>query len=105
MNTQLVRIVVAIALGVSALAGCRSLTGQSAGRVVDDSAITAQIKTRLAADEAKTLTRIDVDTENGVVYLSGIVEAPATRARAEQIAQSQEGVKRVVNNLQVSRTR
>jgi hyperosmotically inducible periplasmic protein len=46
-------------------------------------------------------TRIDVDTNNGVVTLNGIVDSPEQRARAEELASRVDGVKRVVNNLQV----
>ena len=40
---------------------------------------------------------------NGVVALNGTVETPEQRARAEQLAGRVDGVKKVVNNLQVSR--
>ena len=83
--------------------GCQTLTGQSAGQYIDDKTISTQVKARLVASEAENLTRVDVDTQNGTVYLSGIVPSAEYRARAEQIARSEEGVRSVVNNLQVGR--
>jgi len=83
------------------LSGCQALTGRTVGQNIDDSNITAAVKTQLARDKVSTLTRIDVDTNGGVVSLNGTVESAAQRARAEEIARGVGGVKRVVNNLQV----
>lgn len=105
MHVRVLRILLAGLLCLGAVTGCRSATGQTAGQVIDDASITTQVKARLAADEAKTLTRVDVDTENGVVYLNGVVDDAAMKTRAERIARSEEGVKRVVNNLQVKSAR
>jgi osmotically-inducible protein OsmY len=83
------------------LSGCQALTGETLGEHIDDSTITSTVKTRLAAEQGTTLTRIQVDTDRGVVQLSGVVENAAERARAEQIARGVGGVKGVRNNLQV----
>jgi hyperosmotically inducible protein len=47
------------------------------------------------------LTRVQVDTNRGVVQLTGVVDSAADRSKAEQIARGVGGVKSVVNNLQV----
>ena len=88
---------------VLALAGCQSMTGRTAGQNLDDTNITAAVKGRLAQDKLSTLTRIDVDTNDGVVSLNGTVESAEQRARAEQLARGAGGVKRVINNLQVQK--
>jgi hyperosmotically inducible protein len=49
-------------------------------------------------------TRVDVDTERGVVNLSGVVQTAEQKARAAEIARQVNGVKRVNNNLQVQST-
>ena len=85
------------------LASCQATTGRTAGRNVDDAALTASVNAALVADKPSNFTRIDVDTTNGVVALNGTVETPEQRARAEQLASRVNGVKRVMNNLQVSR--
>ena len=93
-----------VALTLAALAlvsGCRSAVGRSAGTSVDDASITAAVKTRLVADHATNVTRVDVDTNNGTVYLNGSVDTAEQKARAEQLAWQASGVKSVVNNLQV----
>ena len=55
------------------------------------------------SDKASNLTRVDVDTNNGTVYLNGTVESPEQKSRAEQLAWQASGVKTVVNNLQVQK--
>jgi len=82
-------------------AGCVALTGKTAGRNVDDATITATVKTHLAEQRTDTLTRIDVDTNDGVVALNGVVDSVEMKQRAAEIAQQTSGVRQVVNNLQV----
>ncbi len=94
-------LVLALALALAS-AGCQTLTGRSAGQWVDDRAVTARVKARLAAAGASTLTRIHVDTFHGIVYLTGVVEDPELKARAEAIAEQVPSVRLVVNNLHVS---
>jgi len=79
------------------------MTGETAGEYVDDSTITASVKAKLVGEKTANLTRIDVDTTNQVVSLTGIVESPDQKARAEQLASQVGGVKSVKNNLQVQK--
>jgi len=102
--TTLKPILISIALVLFlSIAGCTSMTGQTAGQYVDDSTITASVKAKLVGDKAANFTRIDVDTTNRVVSLNGIVESPDQRARAEQLAAQVSGVQRVDNNLQMQK--
>jgi hypothetical protein len=84
-----------------AAGGCRSLTGRSAGQWLDDTAITARVKARLAAERAVNLTRIHVDTYESTVYLTGGVPSVEAKQRAEEIVRSVPQVALVVNNLHV----
>jgi hyperosmotically inducible protein len=90
-------------VAVLLMASCQATTGRTAGRNVDDAALTASVNAALVSDKPSNFTRIDVDTTNGVVALNGTVESAEQRARAEQLARRVDGVKRVVNNLQVAR--
>ena len=47
------------------------------------------------------MTRIDVDTNQGVVALNGTVQTEAMKTRAEQLARQVKGVRDVVNNLRI----
>ncbi|MEO6165267.1 MAG: BON domain-containing protein [Candidatus Binatia bacterium] len=85
------------------LAGCQALTGDTLGQNIDDTTITTTVKGKLAADKGSSVTRVQVDTNRGVVALTGTVESAADRARAEQITRTVGGVKGVSNNLQVQK--
>jgi len=77
---------IAVLLVVLALSACQAMTGRTAGRNIDDLTITASVKARLVADKLSNLTRIDVDTVNAVVSLTGLVESEFEKRRAEDIA-------------------
>ena len=103
MTTGVLRTVAAVLVLVALVTGCRSMTGKSAGTSADDATITASVKTKLVAEKASNLTRVDVDTNNGTVYLNGTVDTAEQKARAEQLARQAQGVKNVVNNLQLQK--
>jgi len=67
-----------------------------------NAALTTKVKTALAKDAgARTMTSIDVDSEQGVVTLKGKVETAETKKKAEEIAKKVDGVKSVKNQLRV----
>jgi hyperosmotically inducible protein len=74
---------------------------RSAGDVVDDSGLTASVKTALIADEVTKGSQINVETRDGVVQLAGFVNTDAERDRATQVARSVSGVKDVRNDLEI----
>ena len=82
-----------------AFTGCA--TNQPVGQQIDDASITASVKAKLAADADVAAHNIDVDTLDGVVTLSGIVDSWEERTEAARLAAAAEHVVRVVNNLQV----
>ena len=83
------------------LNGCQAITGETLGENIDDTTITTTVKATLARENGTTLTRIQVNTNRGVVQLSGVVETGDDRVRAEQVTRGVGGVKDVVNNIQV----
>lgn len=77
-----------------------------AGQAVDDMTVTARVKSHLAADEGlRTLTDINVDTNDGVVRLSGTVPTEEAKQMAEKAAARAEGVRSVQNDLKVEPAR
>lgn len=83
-------------------AGCAgTATRASTGEMIDDSVITAKVKTELIRDEVVKARDINVDTFRGTVQLSGFVETPEQKARAGDIAARVTGVNNVVNNITV----
>lgn len=76
-------------------------TRESAGEYVDDSAITAQVKSALLGDKQTSAWAVNVETFKGVVQLSGFVGSAQERAKAEQLARNVKGVKKVENDIRV----
>ena len=71
---------------------------------VKDSAITAKIKTKLAAEHPGSLARVHVDTDaDGIVWLSGHVRSQEQREKAVAIARDTEGVKEVKDHLHIKK--
>ena len=69
--------------------------------LLDDAAITAKIKSKLAGDPEVNAFDVDVDTNAGVVTLTGIVDSRAASSGAEKHARQTDGVVKVQNLLQV----
>ncbi|MGL9720754.1 molecular chaperone OsmY [Symbiopectobacterium sp.] len=75
---------------------------QSVGSYTDDAVITSSIKAKLLADKIVPSRHVKVETQEGVVQLSGNVKNTAQSARAESIAKAVSGVKSVKNDLTVT---
>lgn len=73
-----------------------------AGNAAKDAGITTAVKTKFLADTDVSGLQIDVDTQNGVVTLTGNVRTAAEKQRAVQMARGTEGVRSVVDNLKVA---
>jgi hyperosmotically inducible periplasmic protein len=76
--------------------------GPVAQEVLNDAGITARIKAKLIADPEVAGLHIDVDTVDGRVTLNGKVASEDQRAEAEKLATRTDGVKEVVNLIQVA---
>ena len=72
------------------------------GEVITDGWISSRIKTKFMADEALRASSIKVDTNDRVVTLSGAVADEAAHTKALAAAKEVEGVKRVVDKLQIA---
>lgn len=83
-------------------AGCAVVRQQeTVGAYVDDTTITTQIKSRMAANPVVSALSISVETLKGEVQLSGFAKTAGERAQAESIAREINGVKRVRNDIVV----
>jgi hyperosmotically inducible periplasmic protein len=72
---------------------------RTVGERIDDTGITMRVKARLLEDPLVKGLQIDVDTRDGVVFLTGTVASDAERKQAIQLARTTEGVKDVEANL------
>jgi anionic cell wall polymer biosynthesis LytR-Cps2A-Psr (LCP) family protein len=69
-----------------------------------DAGITTAVKSKMAADDTVKAYKIDVDTQNKVVTLSGEVDTSAQREQAIVIARNTKGVADVIDRLRVNPT-
>ena len=72
---------------------------RDAGSMIGDAGITAAIKTKMLADSTVGGFKIDVDTKDGVVSLTGDVASTVEKRRALAIARETDGVKSVTDKL------
>jgi hyperosmotically inducible periplasmic protein len=73
----------------------------TSGEIMDDSALTAKVKSALIDDPATKAGDIKVETRQGVVQLSGFVSTQAQKDAATKVAQAVTGVKSVQNGLTI----
>jgi hyperosmotically inducible periplasmic protein len=89
-----------LALGALATTGCAVTSGQStAGQYVDDATISTRVKARFAEDTGVSAMRIQVETLNGTVQLSGFAASQVEKDKAGQLARGVPDVKEVRNNI------
>ena len=66
---------------------------------IDEAALTAKIKAKMALDDSVKARAIDVTTHGTTVTLSGTVESTAERDRAMSLARETDGVTKVIDDL------
>src|SRR5258708_1266642 len=76
------------------LTGCK---GTSA-----DSTISTNVKSQLTKDSVLKDSNLAIDTEDGVVTISGSLKSERERSRAVEIARQTDGVTRVVDKIEVN---
>jgi osmotically-inducible protein OsmY len=74
----------------------------AAACAASDPGVTTAVKTKLAADDTVKAYQIDVDTNGGVVTLSGAVASQQAKDRAVQLARETDGVSSVDDRLTVN---
>lgn len=78
-------------------------TGSSSGvgQFIDDATVTTRVKSRFARDDQVSAMNIGVETNDGVVQLSGFAGSEAEKKRAEEIARQVPEARSVQNNIVV----
>ncbi|HET6936281.1 MAG TPA: BON domain-containing protein, partial [Candidatus Angelobacter sp.] len=93
MKNRYSQLLISALIIVAALAGC--------SRTRSDSEITGDALVRIHADTALASSPINVQTNSGVVTLTGTVATDTARTAAENAVKQVQGVKGVANNIQV----
>jgi osmotically-inducible protein OsmY len=88
---------------VLALSASLCSTAFAAGKPVSDDTIYDYVKRRLANDPVVKGGALDIDVKQGVVTLKGSVEYEKQKTKAEKVAKKVNGVKQVINQIQVVR--
>lgn len=85
--------------GTPVFQSCR--TTEPMSEQMSDAGITSKIKAKFVGDPDVKALDVSVNTEEGVVYLTGRVDNKFQKEEAERIAAETKGVIRVVNHIQV----
>jgi hyperosmotically inducible protein len=89
-----------VGVALIALAGCASSMVPKETRHAD-AGITSVVQASLAANDKVKARQVDVETREGTVYLTGVVDTEEARREAGRVAWRTEGVGGVVNDLTV----
>ena len=71
------------------------------GQALDDANVSNQIKAKLLSENTEKFSEVDVEVANGLVLLSGRVNFPEDRVKAEGIAWSAALTKDVANEIKI----
>ena len=101
--TALNRILAVLAaLAMAVTLGCASTAkSEGTGEYVDDTVITAKVKTAILGESTLKSTEINVETFKGIVQLSGFVNSQSDVNTAVVVARNVNGVKSVKNDMRV----
>lgn len=81
--------------------GAAEAPGKTSGQYLDDAALTTRVKVALLSDNLLSAFEVKVNTERGIVTLSGEVDKPETIHRAIKLASTIPGVKAINTHLMV----
>jgi len=87
--------------GVKGVSNFLVVGSKSIGQAIDDKFIVGAINKNLIVEPSMKSMNIDVDSNNGVVTLTGIASSIELKSRALEIAQKTSGVVQVIDNLKV----
>ena len=95
------RIVVTVLLVAVVLVGCALHSKQRAQEAIDDASISAAVHAKLTADRSSNFALMSIDSDRGVVHLTGVVDSAEQRKRAEELSRQVKGVTHVENSLRI----
>jgi osmotically-inducible protein OsmY len=95
------RIMVAVLPVTVVFAGCELHSKQRAQEAIDDASISAAVQAKLTADRSSNFALVSVDSDRGVVHLTGVVDSAEQRKRAAELSRQVTGVTHVENSLRI----
>lgn len=91
----------AAVLGTAGAVGLTSVQEKTMGEALDDATASNEIKAKLLNESGAKFAEVDVEVANGLVLLSGRVNAPEDRTFAEGIAWSSSRAVDVANEIRI----
>jgi len=91
---------ITLALLTVLMLGTTTATAQV--NTIKDGWLVMKVHSEFVNEDLLDGSNIDVDVKNGVVTLQGTVTSEAGRARAQELARKNDGVKNVVNQLRIA---
>lgn len=88
---------------VSALSFAAEPAKESAGDYVTDAWITTKVKAALVEDKIVKATEVNVETQKGMVQLTGFVSSEAAMEQAVKVARGIKGVTSVKNDMHIKK--
>ncbi len=106
MNRTIVYAIFVLALlgTVSAGAATTQDAERDTQKRLEDSLLTARVKGALVSDEVTKAHRINIETYQGIIQLSGFVSSETEKTRAGEVAAAVPGVVEVRNAIEVRQT-
>jgi hyperosmotically inducible protein len=79
----------------------KSATGETVAEKIDDASITTQVKYALLTHKGTSALKTKLDTQDGVVVVTGVARSDAEKALVSKLAQDVRGVRSVRNDMTV----
>jgi osmotically-inducible protein OsmY len=92
---------VAAVVGTAGAVGLTSIQEKTIGEAIDDATASNEIKAKLLNESGARFAEVDVEVANGLVLLSGRVNAPEDRTEAEGVAWSSSRTQDVANEIRI----
>lgn len=92
---------VAAVVGTAGAVGLTSVQEKTMGEALDDATASNEIKAKLLNESGARFGEVDVEVSNGLVLLSGRVNAPEDRTYAEGVAWSSSRTMDVANEIRI----
>jgi osmotically-inducible protein OsmY len=89
------------ALGTAGAVGLTTVQEKTMGEALDDATSSSEIKAKLLSESGARFAEVDVEVSSGLVLLSGRVNEPEDRTRAEGIAWSSSRTLDVANEIRI----
>lgn len=96
---QLSKLLASAVIAASLVACAGTPKQESTGEYLDDTVLTAKVKSALLNDPTVSGLAVNVESFKGTVQLSGFVKSADEREKAVQVARKVGGVKQIRNDI------